>query len=221
MVESNSIRSSNCLGDKRRSSERARILSAVLMGLLIALAWSSGVGIRVRAEFGDATAQRDLGAMYYWGTNGPRDYPTAAKWLRKAADQGDLSGKSLLGFMLLNGSGIPKDTAEARRLIESAAKAGWPYAEANLGGMYLKGIEVPKDYDEAFKWFSSAASKGNVAANHNLGLMYLGGSAFLRTATRHPTISVALEIWDRPQRSNWWPDKSSTEKGARVTLRAR
>ena len=100
------------------SSRRARFFLAILAGLAIALAWGGEPGIRARAELGDAAAQRDLGARYYWGSNGPRDYGLAATWLRKAADQGDLSGQSLLGLMLFEGTGVPQDPVEGKRLIE-------------------------------------------------------------------------------------------------------
>ena len=44
--------------------------------------------LRETAEQGDAAAQYDLGSMYFYGEEIPKDNAEAVKWLRKSAEQG-------------------------------------------------------------------------------------------------------------------------------------
>ena len=41
-----------------------------------------------KAEKGDATAQHDIGTMYYYGDGVAQDYSEAVKWWRMAAQDG-------------------------------------------------------------------------------------------------------------------------------------
>ena len=96
----------------------------------------------------------DLGADYYYGTNGKaKDYAEAVKWLRKAAEQGNASGQSFLGYMYQYGYGVSQDYAEAVKWYRKSAEQGNASGQNNLGYMYEKGYGVSKDYTEALKWY--------------------------------------------------------------------
>ena len=51
------------------------------------------------ADSGDATAQYDLGRLYYKGDGVPKDTAKAAEWWHKAAAQGNAFGQARLGWM--------------------------------------------------------------------------------------------------------------------------
>jgi TPR repeat protein len=52
------------------------------------------------AEQGLASAQFNLGRMYYNGEGVPQDSKTAVKWFRRAAEQGHAGAQSRLGFIM-------------------------------------------------------------------------------------------------------------------------
>jgi TPR repeat protein len=58
------------------------------------------------AEQGDATAQFNLGMMYYYGDGVPQDYSAAARWYRLSAEQGDVDAQQELGYMYQRGFGV-------------------------------------------------------------------------------------------------------------------
>ena len=49
------------------------------------------------AESGDATAQLNVGSMYYLGVGVTQNFEEAARWYRKAADQGLATAEVALG----------------------------------------------------------------------------------------------------------------------------
>ncbi len=74
-----------------------------------------------RAEQGDASAQDNLGSMYYNGRGVSQDYKEALRWYRAAAEQGDASAQYGLGFMYYNGQGVPQDYIQAHMWYNLAA----------------------------------------------------------------------------------------------------
>ena len=70
-------------------------------------------GWRLAAEQGDASAQHNLGVVYYTGAGVPQDYTEAAKWFRMAAEQGLAAAQCALGVMHAAGRGVSLDKAEA------------------------------------------------------------------------------------------------------------
>ena len=54
---------------------------------------------------GDATAQFNLGAMYYYAQGVAQDYAAALSWFRKAADQGYAEAQNNLGVMYATDQG--------------------------------------------------------------------------------------------------------------------
>ena len=81
--------------------------------------------VRALAEQGDATAQRQLGLVYYEGKGVPQDYEKAAHWYRMAAEQGDAYGQAMLGVMYLDGRGVPQDDVQAYAWLDLAAAGGF------------------------------------------------------------------------------------------------
>ncbi len=73
-----------------------------------------------RAQQGEASAQWQLGIMYYGGLGVPKDYQEAVKWFRKAADQGFDDAQYNLGVMYAHGEGVPKDYVLAHVWINLA-----------------------------------------------------------------------------------------------------
>jgi len=123
---------------------------------------------RVAADQGVASAQYNLGVMYYKGVGVPKDDIQAAAWLRKAADQGDADAQFHLGVLYSNGKGVSKDDVQAVVWYRKAAEQGYADAQNNLGVSYYHGIGVPKDPAQAVAWFRKAADQGHIKAQNNL-----------------------------------------------------
>ena len=73
------------------------------------------------AEQGNATAQYNLGVMYYNGQGVPQDYKEAVRLYRLAAEQGLARAQSNLGVMYRKGRGVPQDYKEADKWWRLAA----------------------------------------------------------------------------------------------------
>ena len=127
------------------------------------------------AMAGYASAQNNLGNMYYWGYGVERDYAEALRWYRKSADQGDATAQNNLGKMYYWGDGVKKDYAEAVRWYKKSADQGKDSAQYNLGFMYKNGYGVEKDAAEAVRWYRKSAEQGCASAQYNLGNMYYWG----------------------------------------------
>ena len=132
------------------------------------------------AELGHASAQDDLGDMYYDGNGVPQDYTEAVKWYRKAAEQGNDAAQWNLGYNYFYGKGVSQDYSEAVKWYRKAAEQGYASAQNSLGYMYATGKGVPQDYTEAVKWYRKAAEQGNDAAQWNLGYNYFYGNGVLQ-----------------------------------------
>ncbi|MDR2105194.1 MAG: hypothetical protein LBP51_05505, partial [Deferribacteraceae bacterium] len=62
-----------------------------------------------RANAGDASAQYEVGNIYYGGYNVLQDYKKAAEWYLKAANQGYAPAQNDLGYMYRYGEGLTQD----------------------------------------------------------------------------------------------------------------
>ena len=65
------------------------------------------------AANGDASAQSNLGSMYFSGEGIKQDSAAAAFWYRKAAEQGDDSAQFGLALSYATGLGVKQDSVEA------------------------------------------------------------------------------------------------------------
>jgi len=115
---------------------------------------------RPLAEQGDASAQNNLGFMYYKGQGVPQDNTEAVKLYRLAAEQGYAKAQYNLGVMYAKGRGVPQDHEEALKWYRLSAEQGYAIAQNNLGFMYYKGKGVPQDNVLAHMWFNLGAANG-------------------------------------------------------------
>lgn len=129
----------------------------------------------VKAQAGDAAAERQVGLIYFSGEIVPQDYATAANWFRKAAEQGDITAQSMIGFLYDNGQGVNQDYAQALMWYRKAAEKGNDGAQLGLGMLYDNGDGVPQDYRQAAIWYRKAAEQGNAGAQYSLGVLYHNG----------------------------------------------
>ena len=156
----------------------------------------------VAAERGNAEAQSNLGAMYYFGYSYiydimleykhnqgslpntveelvgklailKPDYTKAAELFHKAAKQGNIDAQGSLGYMYCEGLGVKQDYNRALKLLTQSAARGNIESQCTLGTMYFKGLGVKQDYNKAEDFFSKAAAKNNATAQCTLGYMYL------------------------------------------------
>ena len=106
-----------------------------------------------KAQQNDAEAQYNLGRMYHYGEDVPRDFATAKAWYEKAAAQGQLDAQVNLGVIYNNGSGVPQNFNTAKAWYEKAAAQGHAEAQYNLGTMYYYGGGVPQNFATAKAWY--------------------------------------------------------------------
>lgn len=143
--------------------------AVVFLGLLLALATPATAGpledaqaahergdyatelalLKPLAKRGDASAQSNLGVMYFNGRGVPQDYAQAAAWYLKAADQGDSRAQFSLGFMYANGQGVPQDNVQAHMWFNLAAAQGVEYAATNRD--HAATLMTPEQVAEAQK----------------------------------------------------------------------
>ena len=102
------------------------------------------------AEQGHATAQYNLGLMYYEGDGVPENDKTAVKWFRLAAEQGNANAQFNLGFMYVNGTGVIQDYVRAHMWWNIAASSG--DTDNALGNRdKVAGMMTPADISTAQK----------------------------------------------------------------------
>ncbi len=127
------------------------------------------------AEKGDASAQANLGYMYYAGEGVPQDYEKAVYWYRKAATQGNKDAQYNLAVSYAFGEGAKQDLTEAAIWYRRAGEQGHVVSQYSLGISYAYGEGVPQDQKEAAVWFKKAADQGYARAQVQLGSMYHTG----------------------------------------------
>ena len=87
------------------------------------------------ATSGDASAQYQLGLLYYQGLGIRQDYNEASHWYRVAGEQGNADAQYSLGNMYLMGEGVNQDDSEAIAWYEKAAAQGHVAAEHNVSNL--------------------------------------------------------------------------------------
>src|SRR5215469_1269834 len=116
--------------------------------------------LRKAAEGGDASAQNNLGLLYYEGKGVPQDYRQAKQWFEEGAKQGYAGAQTNLGTLYLHGEGAPQSDQMALFWLSQAAEQGDALAFAKLGSMYTKGQGVLQDYIQAHMWYNLSAAHG-------------------------------------------------------------
>ena len=128
------------------------------------------------ANEGDACAQNNLGAMYYYGHGVEQSYEKAAEWYLKAAEQGLADAQYKLGVMYKYGWGVELSYEKAVEWVLKAAEQGLVDAQYILGGMYINGAGVEQSYEKAAEWVLKAAEQGLADAQYDLGGLYYYGN---------------------------------------------
>jgi uncharacterized caspase-like protein len=108
---------------------------------------------RKAAEQGSASAQTNLGMMYYIGHGGlASDEAEALRWFRKAAEQGSASAQAWLGSMYEQGrGGLAEDKVEAVRWYRKAAEQGFDAARSMLELSYMRGLRGLGEVEPALR----------------------------------------------------------------------
>lgn len=127
------------------------------------------------AEQGDASAQANLGYMYYAGEGVAQSFENAVYWYRKAATQGNRDAQYNLAVSYAFGEGVKQDLTEAAIWYRRAGEQGHVVSQYSLGISYAYGEGVPQDQKEAARWFMKAAEQGYARAQVHLGSMYHTG----------------------------------------------
>ena len=137
------------------------------------------------AEKGDASAQCELGFLYYSGRNGAeKDYEKAREWLTKSAEQDYSEAQMLLGSLYHDGIGVNTNSSERFRWLLKAVEKKQTDKSNNLdsnelamayrylGRDFQIGEGVKKDSDQAFSSFFKAAELGDAEAQVLVGSFY-------------------------------------------------
>lgn len=121
------------------------------------------------AAQGVASAQSNLGNIYWGGRGVPVDREAAVEWYRKAARQGLATAEMRLGWAYLRGEGVAKDEAEAANWFRKAAARNQPIAMERLGVLYVQGRGgLPRDRERGLSLIRKALSLGREEAAETL-----------------------------------------------------
>ena len=131
---------------------------------------------KLKAEQGEADAQKTLGTMYAKGQGVKEDYKEAARWYLKSAEQGHAGAQVAIAELYEAGQGATQDNAEAAKWFRKAAEQGYAPGQYGLAVCYVLGQGVPPNDAEALKWYRQAADQGDDLSQFNLGMRYLRGT---------------------------------------------
>jgi TPR repeat protein len=87
------------------------------------------------ANQGDASAQYQLGLLYYQGLGIGQNYDEASHWYQQSGAQGNADAQYSLGNMFLMGEGVSQDDTKAIAWYEKAAEQGHVAAKHNVGNL--------------------------------------------------------------------------------------
>ncbi|MBL4790584.1 MAG: SEL1-like repeat protein [Kordiimonadaceae bacterium] len=128
-----------------------------------------------KQSFGGGTpyvASFYLATLYLDGLLGPKDVPTAVKWLTKAASKGEINSQIRLAYIYGTGDGISSDPVQAAKWARLAALAGHIDSQVNYGVALMQGNGIPRDLPEALRFTLMAANQGDRTGQYNAGLSY-------------------------------------------------
>lgn len=116
------------------------------------------------AAQGYKPAQRMLGAVYYYGLTGNKNYYKARQFLEQSLQHdnsaADASTFHLLGIMFADGLGVRQDCNKALDLFNQA-KHKIDKSLMSIGYIYLMGCSGKKDLIKAKEYFGQACDKGD------------------------------------------------------------
>ena len=138
-----------------------------------------------------ANAEAELGAMYVYGTEIPKNLKAGIELLEKAASKGSSYAMVTLARQYYLGEGLPKDAAKSFALSiraseqknESFLGSFRAHGQVSVGDAYLRGIGVEKNLTKAADYYRLAAIAGNAKAQQNLSWLYQYGKGVDRNLT--------------------------------------
>jgi TPR repeat protein len=126
-----------------------------------------GMYIRALIEFedpakaGDAVAEANLGAIYYYGLGVSANFAKAAQYYHAAALQGNLDAQLGLGVIYTTGQGVPPSFPLARMWLSIAAEAMAPSPDRirvtrtrDAIGLKMSTAELKQSDDLIAAWYA-------------------------------------------------------------------
>ena len=157
-------------GKKERSFKPApkpKIVSAMHLTLIT---------LFLEAQKGDVAAQTELGEMYLFGKEVPKDPKKALMWSTKAMKKGNEIATTNVGIIYFEGFGVKKDYKKASELFNRAMDRGNMNAEMKapryLGIMAEKGLGTKKNLEDAIFYYEMGDSAGDIVSQYNLAKIY-------------------------------------------------
>ena len=108
---------------------------------------------RLRAENGDAKAQRSMGRTYLHGNGVTQNIEEAVRWFTLAAEHGDADAQTELGWICRMGC-CSKNHEEAKKWYGLAAAQGQSYAAGELKKICAEETDITKDNEVNVYGFS-------------------------------------------------------------------
>ncbi len=124
--------------------------------------------LQQRAAQGEATAQAELGFLYFYGHGVPQDPASAFEWTQKAVDQGNTRAMLVLAEMYLAGKGVPKDLQRAFALASKAASLGSAEAEGFNALQYTLGHGVAQDIKRGKAMLADAGESSTLRRRNSM-----------------------------------------------------
>lgn len=124
------------------------------------------------ANGGDVDSQYQLGLIYLYGNQIPKDASKAFEWFSRASGSGHVPAKRELGILLASGEGCEPDPERAAVLLGEASDDLDPGAMYHLALMLEKGIGIPADLQRSMRLMAYAASMGYPGADVDAERIY-------------------------------------------------
>eukprot|EP00124_Ichthyophonus_hoferi_P000657 Ihof_evm4s26 gene=Ihof_evmTU4s26 len=140
------------------------------------------------AEKGDLDSQIALGRLYLTGgSEVPRDYHKAYRYLKMAADQGSPQGMAGLGQLheKVDGLGTPPDNLAALARFRTAAESSHSIALYALAVMYHQGTGIVPDRRLTLNWFRTLCERGQWIRHLEKGHMLYKEEDFSRALVHY------------------------------------
>ena len=103
----------------------------------------------------------EMGQMYYYGKDAPKDLQKSFECFRQAAEMGSSRGQSWMGYLYETGQGVEMDYGKAFQCTKLAAEQGRAFDANRLAGYYWNGLGTRINKEEALRWLKIAAEKGD------------------------------------------------------------
>lgn len=132
-------------------------------------------GLTARAEAGEASAQLDLGMIYWDGEGVEQDYARAVQLFRQAADQGNAIAQSNLAYAYYNADGVENDDNAAMYWAGLSAAQGDEVAMRLVAFGHYRGRGFPQNRAEAARIWAEAANLGDDYSAYNMGIIIRDG----------------------------------------------